>query len=503
MLALAHASVLSLVVHVSLTAVFLLVFPVAAGRLAGNTSHIYPSSFTPLSADPSSGHGLTTSHITRLPAALGVAGSASLAILVAAATILLYSWVARRAVAAVGVGCGSRERVTSHRLESINLHLTSGEPTSCLLPQQQAFSVLSSLTISMAGADEPQLSEILECFTNAPSLRSLKLRATHASESWLLANFPWSQLTNLNLDLPLLVESVRDFLVQCPTLQVAILPSLVGLNDENITAPLTPVYTLPKLRRLEVASKGDGLLFLLNSISLPALESLSLSTLENPPDAFLAPDLSLSVAALTPTELFSILRPLTATLRTLEIRKCRCITNDLFHDLKDASAGPEPLQLPELTTLTLHVVASLNTLDGDVVADTLDTLASARHRSDAPFPKLRTVGLYGLPYLQSESGQIEHVQRRLTALRRSGIRTLVLRLGRDDKAPAHITASPKDQVRPIVFADKEPEPVVPRSQPTIVDAFSFNPYDFGFTANSPSPKHRIRPIFLKTKNPSQ
>ncbi|KAJ7176813.1 hypothetical protein C8R46DRAFT_1245848 [Mycena filopes] len=308
----------------------------------------------------------------------------------------------------------------SHRLESINLHLTSGEPTSCLLPQQQAFSVLSSLTISMAGADEPQLSEILECFTNAPSLRSLKLRATHASESWLLANFPWSQLTNLNLDLPLLVESVRDFLVQCPTLQVAILPSLVGLNDENITAPLTPVYTLPKLRRLEVASKGDGLLFLLNSISLPALESLSLSTLENPPDAFLAPDLSLSVAALTPTELFSILRPLTATLRTLEIRKCRCITNDLFHDLKDASAGPEPLQLPELTTLTLHVVASLNTLDGDVVADTLDTLASARHRSDAPFPKLRTVGLYGLPYLQSESGQIEHVQRRLTALRRSG-----------------------------------------------------------------------------------
>ncbi|KAJ7181817.1 hypothetical protein C8R46DRAFT_1027613 [Mycena filopes] len=44
MLALAHVSVLSLVVHASLIAVFLLVFPVAAGRLAGNTSHIYPSS---------------------------------------------------------------------------------------------------------------------------------------------------------------------------------------------------------------------------------------------------------------------------------------------------------------------------------------------------------------------------------------------------------------------------------------------------------------------------
>ncbi|KAJ7181869.1 hypothetical protein C8R46DRAFT_1313453 [Mycena filopes] len=106
MLALAHASVFSLVVHVSLTAVFLLVFPVTAGRLAGNTSHIYPSSFTPLSADPSSGHGLTTSHITRLPAALGAAGSAALAV-VAAATILLYYWVARRAVAAVGVGCSA------------------------------------------------------------------------------------------------------------------------------------------------------------------------------------------------------------------------------------------------------------------------------------------------------------------------------------------------------------------------------------------------------------
>ncbi|KAJ7148871.1 hypothetical protein C8R46DRAFT_1230943 [Mycena filopes] len=107
MLALVHASVLSLVVRASLIAVFLLVFlvfPVAAGRLAGNTSHIYPSSFTPRSADPSIGHGLTTSHITRLPAALGVAGSASLAV-VAAATILLYCWVARHAVAAVGVGC--------------------------------------------------------------------------------------------------------------------------------------------------------------------------------------------------------------------------------------------------------------------------------------------------------------------------------------------------------------------------------------------------------------
>ncbi|KAJ7181944.1 hypothetical protein C8R46DRAFT_1027751 [Mycena filopes] len=91
MLALAHVSVLSLVVHASLIAVFLLVFPVAAGRLAGNTSHIYPSSFTPLSADPSSGHGLTTSHITRLPATLGVAGSTSLAVVLGMATVTVFT----------------------------------------------------------------------------------------------------------------------------------------------------------------------------------------------------------------------------------------------------------------------------------------------------------------------------------------------------------------------------------------------------------------------------
>ncbi|KAJ7176809.1 hypothetical protein C8R46DRAFT_1245842 [Mycena filopes] len=291
-----------------------------------------------------------------------------------------------------------------------------------------AFSVLSSLTISMAGEDEPPLSKVLECFTNAPSLRSLKLHATHASESWLLANFPWSQLTTLTLNLPLLVESVRDFLVQCPTLQVAILPSLVGLNDEDIPAPLTTVYTLPKLRRLEVRASRIGLIFLLDAVSLPALESLSLSTPENPTVAFLAlhersrfplTHLTLSVAAFAPAELFSMLRPFKSTLRTLEIRKCRCVTNNLFHDLGNASAGPESLQLPELTTLTLHGLTSLNALDGDVVADTLDTLASARHRSDAPFPKLRTVAL---PYLHWDF--TADVERRLAALCSAGFLVL-------------------------------------------------------------------------------
>ncbi|KAJ7182038.1 hypothetical protein C8R46DRAFT_1313902 [Mycena filopes] len=51
MLALVYASVLSLVVHASIIAVLLLVFLVVARRLAGNSSHIYSSSFTPLSPE--------------------------------------------------------------------------------------------------------------------------------------------------------------------------------------------------------------------------------------------------------------------------------------------------------------------------------------------------------------------------------------------------------------------------------------------------------------------
>ncbi|KAJ7756638.1 hypothetical protein B0H16DRAFT_1721699 [Mycena metata] len=68
MLASIYASISLLVVRPSLILLSLLIVPVAARRLTGNdTSHIY---FTPLPADSSPEHGLTTSHTTTFPAVL-------------------------------------------------------------------------------------------------------------------------------------------------------------------------------------------------------------------------------------------------------------------------------------------------------------------------------------------------------------------------------------------------------------------------------------------------
>ncbi|KAJ7779197.1 hypothetical protein B0H16DRAFT_1501908 [Mycena metata] len=313
------------------------------------------------------------------------------------------------------------------RLESIDLDLTSEEPARYYCPQQTVFPILSSLNLSLPGNDEAPLVEILESFRNAPALRSLKLHTDNSWDYCLLANFPWSQLTTINLALPVSVEGVRDLLIRCPALEVVILPSLWDLDDLSDDPPPPPlpmVTTLPNLRRLEAAIRGIGIFFVLDALSLPALDSFSLSTPENPTVGFLAlqarsqfplAHFSLSsIKDLTPEQLFSMLRPLAPTLRTLDVKDCACVTNRLFTLLKD----PEPqVRLPHLTRLSIYPIALLN---GEIIADAVEFIwTSSQHPSeDAAFPKLRAVCLSARRWSRPVFG--EDVERRLAALRAAG-----------------------------------------------------------------------------------
>jgi hypothetical protein len=269
-----------------------------------------------------------------------------------------------------------------HRLKDISISdLILYEATPYIFPRNTALPVLSSLTISIDSGEELNLQTILDCFQHAPLLCSLELCAYNAGNPVLPVSFPWPQLTQLVLDIPISVVAARDILIQCSALEFA---TFRNLWEFDVEMSQHVICTLHNLRRLDVSVLlGGGADVVLAALSLPSLESLSTA--------------SLTYAQLELGELFSILRLLPA-LETLDIQDCSCIGDGLFEMLtRDTHTAPPTFTLPHLTTLKIHPLTPA--LAGDIVADMAESLAqdAGDTVSGALFPRLRHLCLYREP----------------------------------------------------------------------------------------------------------
>ncbi|KAK7002211.1 hypothetical protein R3P38DRAFT_2557298 [Favolaschia claudopus] len=276
---------------------------------------------------------------------------------------------------------------TCRRLRSLTLDVFEDDYTPNIFPLPETeFPALATLVLSMEGNIEPDLVHILESFKHAPLLRSLELVVSNCSDALLEATFPWHQLTTLNMTLPLISDVVRTLLVQCTSLERTKFDNIFEWdNDLDPPPPQIPTL-LAELRDVEVGWKnGSQTDMVLGGLSLPKLRSLEITStfrssedVEEPPTPvllalhacshFALEHLTLTGQLLTPTELLSVLR-VVPTLRTLNVRGCECIDDELFRML---TANDSLTTLPELTKLEIHPITP--TLDGNVVATMAESL---------------------------------------------------------------------------------------------------------------------------------
>jgi hypothetical protein len=282
-----------------------------------------------------------------------------------------------------------------------------------IFPREMVFPILSSLEILMDGNPEPDLVAILESFQRAPLLRSLSLRSQIASDDVLEATFPWSQLTYLNfVSLPLTVVAARDILVQCTALEVARLCGLFDWYDEDdLPPPPLDICTLHNLRELYISARNFlGAVTIIQPLSLPLLESLSISSTDSPTSSLLAlqarshfplAHLSLVRQEISPLELFSVLGVL-STLETLNIDCCSCITDTLFEMLTNLhTRAVTSLTLPRLKTLSIYPLTT-DAVTGPAVAYMVESLVSRVGDPNGAFPLLRRLCLYRRHFYHSD-----------------------------------------------------------------------------------------------------
>ncbi|KAJ7095641.1 hypothetical protein C8R44DRAFT_380902 [Mycena epipterygia] len=290
----------------------------------------------------------------------------------------------------------------SHRrLQSVSMDITADEAMH-LFPPKKMFPILSSIDLSFFSniSHEVDLPTLLESFEHTPALRSVAVQADYSGNRILHIAFPWSQLTHLVLQFSITTDVARDILVQCTMLESAVLYKLCEPEDDP--KPPQHICTLENLRRLELfVIMRSGAIVILAAIALPRLESLAISADDHLTPAILAlhghsqftlAHLSLTRVHLSPEELITLLHVLPA-LQTLTIHGCSCIGDSLFELL---TCGPAlsgtHLRLPFLTTLRIYPLTP--NLDGNIVANTVESLSQCIGRTDMPFPALREICLY-------------------------------------------------------------------------------------------------------------
>ncbi|KAJ7465812.1 hypothetical protein B0H11DRAFT_2240078 [Mycena galericulata] len=161
-----------------------------------------------------------------------------------------------------------------HRLHHLSINLGHKDvvdhvkfsPASTILP------VLSSLDIIVDDDGPGQLATIMASFQRAPSLRSLTLNA-YFSPVVPTYDFPWSQLTSLNLSIPIDEGIAYQILVQCTQLETCALSEMY--DPYNSPSP-PPNCTLDVLRSFSFAPWNASLGELLDFFTFPNMESFTL-----------------------------------------------------------------------------------------------------------------------------------------------------------------------------------------------------------------------------------
>ncbi|KAJ7144218.1 hypothetical protein C8R44DRAFT_759620 [Mycena epipterygia] len=276
-----------------------------------------------------------------------------------------------------------------HRLQALRLDLEDRDrDLSVMIGSDTAFPSLQTLVVNVHPVyyNDIPLEWILDVFGQTPRL--------HFGSP----NFPWAQLTSLQLDAPLSVFAGRSILVQCSQLTTCDMLSIQTSEEEE---PDLPLCILKDISSFQFSSWDDGVTSrFFQSFSFPTLESLTITAYNWPRNVLLdfharsgfnLTLLTLKNITLDANGLIPFLRVL-PTLTVLSIKNAVCVEDRLFAAFTyDSSSRSTEIALPLLATLTLEHFA--HTLHGETVVRMVESLWQLDNPEDAAFPSLACIRL--------------------------------------------------------------------------------------------------------------
>ncbi|KAK7031853.1 hypothetical protein R3P38DRAFT_829320 [Favolaschia claudopus] len=312
------------------------------------------------------------------------------------------------------------------RLEHLELQATSDDLRFCGFAECEdtEYSILSSLTIRIIDLEHVFLERQLTAFRVAPSLQTLVIAGESASymhdgsrhySSIGDPDFPWNQLTNLILDIDIIVFEAREILCQCGAVEIATFSRLAGDDEERLGLRMTfpVVTTLHNLRELSIASDTFYASDILEGLSLPNLESLTI----NAWDSNFVPVLRdlqatskftlLHFSLLGYYKVEDICRLLSQTpsLKTLEILYCdreNALFEALTYTAPQSERSTPLLRLSNLRILTLDPSRMFGPVEcPENLVKLMDSLSHFSGGCETPCPNLETLRI-SLPIFLSE-----------------------------------------------------------------------------------------------------
>ncbi|KAJ7511986.1 hypothetical protein B0H11DRAFT_1953784 [Mycena galericulata] len=225
--------------------------------------------------------------------------------------------------------------------------------------------------------------DFIPAFSALPSLRNLivSLPLLPQPVETFVAQYPWSQLTYLNLGLPLNIATARYILRLCTNLVDGTLWRVLGSDADTMSFEVTALVHLRSFLFRFEDNHDWSHHALFNSFALPALRALHIDdrrTSVTPVlvdlhsrSGFSLQELTLEYSTLTAAQLIAFLQK-TPTLRELRLVHCNSITNELFDALTSRLFSGRPLLLPSLTRIELE--CSINPeWSVDILADMIES----------------------------------------------------------------------------------------------------------------------------------
>ncbi|KAK6985071.1 hypothetical protein R3P38DRAFT_3102778 [Favolaschia claudopus] len=259
------------------------------------------------------------------------------------------------------------------------------------------FPILSSLSITVFGSDCFCFEDLLTVFHAAPNIKELWIDydddeppyAPFGPRSYAIGwpDFPWNRLRKLTIIVEIFADEARTILCQCEALEIAAFSELHrrrgGLFPE--------ICTLSDLRELSISSSARHVCDILECMSLPSLQSLTIETRRcnflpvlvdlRKNSKFALLHLNLRGLDTTSTDPNYPLLAEVPTLETLVVECCPCKT-ELHGSLTYTPSPSKPLlRLPHLRILA---VDAWETRDSTVCPDSFDGSAT-------PCPNLKTL----------------------------------------------------------------------------------------------------------------
>ncbi|KAK7007387.1 hypothetical protein R3P38DRAFT_3281627 [Favolaschia claudopus] len=310
-------------------------------------------------------------------------------------------------------------RSVAARLESLCMDFTSddfffNDFLECHNPE---FPILSSLSITVFGSDCFCFEDLLTVFHAAPNIKELWIDydddeppyAPFGPRSYAIGwpDFPWNRLRKLTIIVEIFADEARTILCQCEALEIAAFSELID-DAEDVATRLgqrkvfPEICTLSDLRELSISSSARHVCDILECMSLPSLQSLTIETRRcnflpvlvdlRKNSKFALLHLNLRGLDTTSTDPIYPLLAEVPTLETLVVECCPCKT-ELHGSLTYTPSPSKPLlRLPHLRILA---VDAWETRDSTVCPDSfvklLDSLSHYAGGSATPCPNLKTL----------------------------------------------------------------------------------------------------------------